>query len=218
MSIVNTLKLSLFISAATCIAVMAKDVVITKDPVQILAPVDNEIRIEFPETIINLNIKEPANSALETLLKTDGTLYWKANYDFEESRALATTASGEVIILDVKSVEPSSEKVVYRLTHQSSVKAVRPPGTTQPTKATAKKQVPPKKKTVANKQQPSVANLPNQDPYVLMPAFLKKRYQTDNQSKPKKQYSYTDMAAFAMQHYMGPARLICSGIIISDTK
>lgn len=204
-----------------------RSIVINKDPIQIEVPVDSEIRIEFPEALINLNIEEPANSALKTLLKPDGTLYWKATYDFENSRALATTAAGELIILDVKSSEPSNEKIIYQLQDakaaaQSPV-TIRPVNTTQGTKQRSKKDVKKattsvttnsRRQTPQQTQQNAAADLSNQDPYALMPAFLKAKYQGETAtSKPssaqaQKQYSYADMAAFAMQHYIGPARLI----------
>ncbi len=191
----KTLKLLIIgLISLTCFA-FGKEVVIGKGPIPIILQPGHEVRIEFPETIINLNIEAEADNALKTLIKPDGTVLWKATRDFPLSRALATTAKGELIVLDIKTGK-TNEQVIKLVRKQSS--AMRPAGMTNTT---------PEK-------------VPNQDPYVLMPDFLRQQYDTggisvdaDNmliatEAKKSKPVSYTEMAAFAMQHYIGPKRLI----------
>lgn len=165
------------LTLATLLATVAvaKQVTLSKEPIPLDMPVGEEVRVEFPDTVINLNIAEPANSSIgDFLLKPDGTLLWTAKKPFKKSRVLATTTKGEVIVIDIKT----------GINADRTLTLVHPTAPTKPTE--------PEKKA---------------DPYELMPAFLKQQYQTGTE-KPTKQYSYTDMAAFALQHYIGPSRLI----------
>lgn len=188
-----TMSAVLFASFMIIGSAIGKEIVIGKAPIPVVMQPGHEIRVEFPETIINLNIDAEADNALETLLKPDGTLLWKATRNFANSRALATTAKGDLIVLDIKTGQ-TNEKV-YQLVRKK-------------TEATA---------TVPTEPE----RVPNKDPYVLMPDFLRQSYETGSkkvdannrvlpqaEQEKRKPASYTDMAAFAMQHYIGPTRLI----------
>lgn len=150
----------------------AKEVEISKTPVLLKMPVGEEVRVDFPETVVNLNINEPANSAIENLLlKPDGVLFWTAKEPFKRSRVLATTVKGDLIVIDIETGMNSDR--VLKLNYP--------------------------KQPVTQSQTTDINE--------LMPAFLKKQHTEVTKKKPK-QYSYTDMAAFAIQHYIGPRRLI----------
>lgn len=165
-------------------SVLAKEVAISKDPIQVKLPLGEEVRIDFPESIINLNIPTEADNALTTLLKPDGTLFWQAENRFDKARVLATSAKGELFILDIEMGKNADKTIILVRKKAENKGALRPNGTH---KGTSKKNT--------------------QDPYALMPKFLKQQYDTSNQSTAEK-YSYADMAVFAMQHYIGPKRLI----------
>lgn len=167
------LKICAVISFLTINVVVAKNVTITKAPIDIRLPVGEEVRLEFPETIINLNVEPEVDSKLKVFIKPDGTVFLTAKEPFSKGRSLATTAKGEVIILDIATGR-SSDKVI-KLNHKVDTPTVKKPE--------------------------------KKDPYKLMPDFLKNQYQ-GVESKKVKTYSYADMAAFAMQHYIGPSRLI----------
>lgn len=188
--------LALLLIAATA---GGKDITLSNDPVSIALPVNREIRIEFPEAVIDLNVPAAVGERLQTLLKPNGALFWKATGQISNSRAIATTAAGDVILLDLHTT-PSArdDETVYRLLT---------PAMTQ----------------VVQAQNASPAQAARQ---AGLPDFLVAELTggkgmdsgggvtlTDNAP----QYDYTDMAAFAMQHYLGPARLI-SGLPAARVK
>ena len=51
-----------------------KDITLSNDPVSITLPVNREIRIEFPEAVIDLNVPTAVSERLQTLLKPNGAL------------------------------------------------------------------------------------------------------------------------------------------------
>lgn len=105
--------LALLLIAATA---GGKDITLSNDPVSIALPLNREIRIEFPEAVIDLNVPAAIGERLQTLLKPNGALFWKATGQISNSRAIATTAAGDVILLDLHTT-PSArdDETVYRL-------------------------------------------------------------------------------------------------------
>ena len=93
-----------------------KDITLSNDPVSITLPVNREIRIEFPEAVIDLNVPTAVSERLQTLLKPNGALFWKATGPISNSRAIATTAAGDVILLDLHTAPSAKDdELVYRL-------------------------------------------------------------------------------------------------------
>ena len=179
--------LALLLIAATA---GGKDITLSNDPVSIALPLNREIRIEFPEAVIDLNVPAAVGERLQTLLKPNGALFWKATGQISNSRAIATTAAGDVILLDLHTT-PSArdDETVYRLLT---------PAMTQVVQA----------QNASPAQAARQAGLPD---FLVAELMGGKGMDsgggvtlTDNAP----QYDYTDMAAFAMQHYLGPARLI----------
>lgn len=64
--------LALLLIAATA---GGKDITLSNDPVSIALPVNREIRIEFPEAVIDLNVPAAVGERLQTLLKPNGALF-----------------------------------------------------------------------------------------------------------------------------------------------
>lgn len=167
----------------------ARDMMLSNDPVPVALPLSQEIRIEFPEMVMDLNIPAEVDEHLTTLLTPQGVLYWKATAAFEKNRVIATTAAGDVILLDLsyqKNALPQDDTVIRLRGRDSQTVSVQPETQTSTGHTTA----------------PVPAGLPDFIARDLSP-------EAGGQAELQKtEYSYADFAAFAFQHYMGPARLI----------
>ena len=167
-----------------------KDITLSNDPVPITLPVNREIRIEFPEAVIDLNVPTAVSERLQTLLKPNGALFWKATGPISNSRAIATTAAGDVILLDLHTAPSAKDdELVYRLLTPAMTQVVQAQNATP---AQAARQ----------------AGLPDFLVGELLGGNGMDSGGGVTLTDAASQYDYTDMAAFAMQHYLGPARLI----------
>ena len=179
----------LVLLALTAVA-YGKDITLSNDPVQITLPVNREIRIEFPEAVIDLNVPAAVGERLQTLLKPNGALFWKATGQISNSRAIATTAAGDVILLDLHTAPSAKDdELVYRLLTPAMTQVVQAQNATP---AQAARQ----------------AGLPDFLVGELLGGNGMDSGGGVTLTDAASQYDYTDMAAFAMQHYLGPARLI----------
>jgi len=110
-------RLPLLLSALLAAPLFAKDVPLNNDPVQVVLPVNQEIRIDFPEMVTDLNVPAAANDRLQTLLKPNGVLHWKATGTISDNRVIATTAAGDVILLDIRTgTLPDNDRVIRLVT------------------------------------------------------------------------------------------------------
>ena len=65
------MNIRLFFCALLVLSVLGasgKDITLSNDPVQIALPVNREIRIEFPEAVIDLNVPAAVGERLHALL------------------------------------------------------------------------------------------------------------------------------------------------------
>ena len=176
--------------ALSALVASGKDITLSNDPVQIALPINHEIRIEFPEAIIDLNVPAAVGERLQTLLKPNGALFWKATGQISNTRAIATTAAGDVILLDLHTIPSGKDdETVYRLLTPAMTQVVQAQNAT-PAQAARQAGLP----------DFLVAELLGGNPAAGGGGV------TLTDSTP--QYDYTDLAAFALQHYLGPARLI----------
>ncbi|SUO96674.1 DUF3438 family protein [Suttonella ornithocola] len=159
----------------------AKEILLSNAPVNVALPMNQEIRIEFPETVIDLNLPTELTDSVDTFLKPDGVLFWKAKRSITNSRVIATTAAGQVILLDIHTTpnvsQDQDEQVLQLITSEQLAQ----------------------RKSIAPETD-------NSD----VPEVLRGNYDLDNgQSSAKKRSpNYIDLARFAYQHYIGPTRLI----------
>lgn len=180
-------RLPLLLSAFLAAPLFGKDVPLNNEPVQVVLPVNQEIRIEFPEMVTDLNVPVAANDRLQTLLKPNGVLHWKATGTISDSRVIATTAAGDVILLDIRTGTLPDNDHVIRLVTAAMMQATITP------------QVMP----------------PNDS----LPPFINAQLGNGdgNTAAAADEYDYSELAAFAFQHYLGPARLV-SGIPATRVK
>ena len=160
------------------LSALAKRVPIDNDPIIVGLPMHKEVRIEFPEAVLDLNVPAQIDQSLDTFLKPDGVLYWTAKAPIERGRVIATTADGTVILLDLHTTEekPGRDDLVIELTQ------------------------PDKRK---NKHIFSGTSGVQDDP---LPPIL--RGEGDEGASATDKISYATLARFALQHYIGPPRLI----------
>lgn len=170
------------LSLMLCTSVFAKTIMMSNDVIALVLPLNQEIRVEFPEMVLELDMPTEVREKVETFLKPDGVLYLKAtDLIGKTKRLIVTTAAGDVLLIDVTTASsiPESDKVIT-IIDPKNISSVRP----EPI-----------------------------DPQAHLPAVLKGRYDssdTDNGTTQTQgqHYSYAEMAAYAMQHYIGPTRLI----------
>lgn len=187
----NTILFSTLAVVTAVQAAQARDVMLSNDPVPVALPLSQEIRIEFPEMVMDLNIPSEVDEHLTTLLTPQGVLYWKATAAFEKNRAIATTAAGDVILLDLsyqKNALPQDDTVIRLRGRDNQTVSV----------------------SVQPEPQAGTANIASPAPAGL-PDFIARELSQEaggHAEAQKPEYSYADLAAFAFQHYLGPARLI----------
>lgn len=181
-------RLPLLICVLMAAPLFAKDVPLNNDPVQVVLPVNQEIRIDFPEMVTDLNVPAAANDRLQTLLKPNGVLHWKATGTISDNRVIATTAAGDVILLDIRTgTLPDNDRVIRLVTPAMMQATITP-------------QVMP----------------PNDS----LPPFINAQLGAgdgNTAGTTADEYDYSELAAFAFQHYLGPARLV-SGIPATRVK
>lgn len=174
---------------AGCIGqVHAKQILLNNDPVEIKLAVNQEVRVEFPDAVIDLNIPAELDDKVETFLKPNGTIYWTAKESIKPQRVIATTAGGEVVLIDVIPKDHlTKDDLVVKLVDGQSLEA-----------------------TVVYPQNFDDDAPSETAPSSGLPPFLASDLEVESQvSQPqKRKVSYADMAAFALRHYFGPERLI----------
>lgn len=73
------------------------------DPIQVDIPLGKERRIDFPEPIVEFNIKPEHAQLSEFMLSPNGTLLWKPNAPYESIRTRAISMTGSHYIVDFSS-------------------------------------------------------------------------------------------------------------------
>lgn len=155
------------------------------DPIHLEIPLGHERRIDFPEPIIEFNIKPDQAQLSEYMLTPQGTLLWKPKAAYSSLRTRAISMTGTYYIIDF------SSKNDLNFGSTQTVKLVDPITSRlhnpKPTSTNSQ--------SIANSKPPKAA-LPQQ-----IPDFLIK-------NKAKNTPDYVEMSRFAMSHYTGAERLI----------
>lgn len=161
------------------LAALAKTLVIGNEPIKVTLPINQELRIEFPEAVLDLNLPAALDQSLDTFLKPDGVLYWTAKAPVH-GRAIATTADGTVILLDLDTRDRVSDEArVIRLIAPKQIK----------------------------RTQITPGGSGGQDDQ--LPAVLRDTRDNDAAvTGGPDPISYATLARFVLQHYLGPRRLI----------
>lgn len=153
------------------------------DPLHIEVPMGKERRIDFPEPIVEFNIKPEHSNLIEMMLTPSGSLFWKPKAPFDSIRTRAISMTGAHYIVDFSSQDDEN---------YGSLRAIRI--------------LDPVTGGMEGSQKPSTNSQHNQTitekPLPLeIPDFLVKSQRSNTPD-------FVQMSRYAMSHYTGSARLI----------
>lgn len=149
------------------------------DPIHVQLKPKQELRINFPEPIVELDVPEALEQSSQIVLTPTGELFWTANGEFRKTRVLATSVSGVLYQFDVET-HPRRQT-------QSPLTIIDPvllQTTPQP---------------------PTQRALNEAAAEAIIPSFLKNNGAGQSRQAAN---SFVKLSRFAFSHYAGPQRLI----------
>lgn len=162
-------------------------------PIRLEIPLGQERRIDFPEPIVELNVKPEEVNLSEMMLTPTGTLLWKPNAPYDSIRTRAISMTGAHYIVDFS----ASAEEGYGSTR--TVKIVDPLNSAL--SQSSKSNTPPTPPKAVPKETLDGIPLTADGMPVGMPDFLIK-------GSASKIPNFVQMSRFAMAHFTGPDRLI----------
>ena len=204
-------------------AAVARDAVLSKNPIPLRVGVGKEAIISFPQPATHTRItNETAANAVSNMLTPQGVMYLTATKPFAQSRMIAELVDGQMVMIDIEASENGPFDTELNITESGKNAAVA----TAPTSAIPAAAVDPAllpagsgPTGAAIAPQPAAQPAPGRDgddnPY--KPDFLKDgAAKTLNMAEGdlggaqvvNAGSDYHQMVRFGFRHFVGPSRLI----------
>lgn len=172
------------IALLTLFSSYAVDRVITVKPITVPLPVNKEVIVKFPYTVVQTELQSGEFAdRFSRFLTPDGALYLEATKAFDKTRLLVEMINGEIVLLDLKASVGAINHEVINLIDPKTLKKPAP------------------------KKNP-IIQAPEENPN--KPAFLRNGGVMTKTSPAAKNtgIGYNTMTQFGFRHFTGPSRLI----------
>lgn len=185
-------KILFIIAVLVSQTALSKNVLWDGNPIDLDATIGQETRVDFPETIVELDISKGLEHGSDILLTPEGKLFWTPKKEFQKERLIGVSITGTLYMLNVSSATEAQEDAHFII--------VDPVVGVNHNVAVGNKNQVGGKSQMPSSTGPTTPKVP-----YGTPDFLKK---DNSQPSAKTKANFPQMASFAIAHYTGPKRMI----------